>query len=177
MFIEDIGRSYIESSENKNKINCPQSRIELPLDAWYCKTAKTACPRQGQLDMSEKNSFFTTCLLSEETKKGIWNAIISGKYKGFHHVPGRFRCGLCDKPQINYNYHFPWELTSLGDHCDISSIWNNIKRAKELILDGFPRGAISTKLCSECFLKVSNFVPEINLSEYEIITYEYKRNK
>lgn len=178
VFIEGFGRRYIESRTFKNsRLNCPQGYIELPIDTWYCKNTKTPCPLQGQLDISDPEAFFKLCLLSEETKNEIWNAIIEGKYKGFHHIPGRYRCGLCDKPRIYYNYYYPWELTLMSDHFDIISIWSDIKRAKELILKGFPSKAIYTALCCECFKKASKFLPEINLSEYEIIIYDYRRSK
>jgi len=91
VFIEEFGRRYIESSEFKKIINCPQGKIELPIDTWHCKDTKTPCPLQGQLDISDPEVFLKLCLLSEETKNGILNAILEGKYKGFHHVPGRYR--------------------------------------------------------------------------------------
>lgn len=177
VFIEKYGRRYIESHAFKNGLNCPRGYIELPIDTWHCKNTKTPCLLQGELDMSDPEVFFQLCLLSEEIKNGIWNAIIEGKYKGFHHMPGRYRCGLCDKPRIYYNYYYPWELTLLSDHCDIKSIWSNIKRAKELILEGFPRQAIYTALCCDCFIKASKYLPEVILSEYEINSYDYLRNK
>jgi len=177
VFIEEFGRRYIESRAFTNKLNCPQGYIHLPIDTWHCKNNKTPCPLQGQLDISDPEEFFNYCLLSEEIKNGIWNAIIIGKYKGFHHMPDRYRCGLCDKPRIYYNYYYPWELTLLSDHCDIVSIWNDIKRVKELILNGFPSKAKFTALCCECFKKASTFLPEVDLSEYETIIYDYQRNK
>ena len=176
-FIEEYGRQYIEPTENNNCINCPQGKTELPIDNWHCKDTKTSCPLQGQLSMSDPDVFFERCLLAEEKKNGIWNAIVKGEYKGFHHIPGRYLCGLCNKSRRYYNYHFPWELTHLSAHCDLSSIWNNPKRAKELILSGFPREAITTYLCCECFFKASKYIPEININEYEVMIYEYIRNK
>jgi len=178
VFIEGFGRRYIESCDSKNsRLNCPQGYLELPIDVWCCKNTKTPCPLQGLLDTSNSEKYFKLCLVSEETKNGIWNAIIRGKYKGFHHVPSRYRCGLCDRPRIYYNYHYPWELTLLSDHCDIKSIWSDIKRAKELVFRGFSSVAVHTALCCGCFQKASRFLPEINLSEYEIIIYDYRRSK
>ena len=180
LFIEESGRKYIESdSFEKGLLNCPQGHVKLPIDIWYCKNAKTACPLQGQLNISEPESFFKLCLLPDETKKGIWNAIKEEKYKGFHHMQGRFRCCLCNKTksQQGFNYHYPWELTLLSDHCDIKSIWNDPNRAKDLVLKGVHVSALYSSLCWACFQEVSNFLPEINRSEYESISCNYQRSK
>lgn len=174
VFIEGFGRRYIESWAFENsRVNCPQGYVELPIDMWHCKNTKTPCPLQGLLNISNPEEYFKLCLLSEETKNRIWNAVVEGKYKGFHHVPGRYHCELCDKPRIYHNYYYPWELTLLSDHCDIKSIWSDIKRAKELVFRGFPSVAVHNALCCKCFKEASKFLPEINLSEYEIIIYDY----
>jgi len=174
-FIESFGRQYIKHwSASKEGVNCPQAYIVLPADLWYCKNTKESCPLQAWIDLTNPEKFFEKCLLSDEKQKeGIQRAITEGKYNGFHHVPGRYRCCLCNEPRVYFNYHYPWELTLLSYHCDIESIWN--KRAKELVFKNFPRAARYAALCSNCFLRVSEFLPEIDVSEYEIITYNYKR--
>ena len=172
-FIEIHGRKHIEScSFDETHVNCPQAFILLPLDAWYCKNTKQNCPIQGWLDMSNKANFFKSCLVQEKVKNGIWGSIVQGKYRGFHHVPGRYLCALCENDNINYNYHYPWELTILSDHCKINEIWHNPERAKQLIKNGFPRSSFGY-LCAKCFIKVSKFLPEIKTSEYFIIHYNY----
>ena len=175
LFVEKKLRPSFESRPFKNLIDCPQAYIDLPIDNWKCKDSKGPCPLQGQLDISNQNLFLSRCLVSEERKKGILNAITTGKYNGFHHIPGRYLCGLCNKPRRNYNYHFPWELTRLYDHCELDSIRNDVNRARELILEGFSFSALSSALCGECFLKVSDFFPEVHRSDYEILTYDYRR--
>lgn len=177
-FIEGPGRQYIELKSSNNKmVNCPQGHVEMPVDVWHCKTTKKCCPIQAHVDLTSKDKFFEYCLVSEERKNGIWNAINEGSYKGFHHVVGRYQCGICDNAKINFNNHYPWELTPLSEHCDIESIWSNIERAKELISKDFPRAALYTALCCDCFKKVARLFPEIDLLEYEIITYIYQRSK
>ena len=175
--IEEYGRIYINYHSIYNGlINCPQGYVALPLDSWYCKDTKTSCPLQAQLNMLNKEDFFNLCTNTDEKKEGIWNAIANFKYRGFHHIVGKYRCVLCNKKRNYYNYHYPWELTYLGDNCDMITIWDDIERAKELIKSGFPRVAKNSALCSKCFLKISNMIQEIDLSTYEIIEYNYERS-
>jgi len=177
-FIESFGRQYIDSWANySNKVNCPEGIVEMPIDLWCCKKTKNTCPIQAQIDLINPNEFFENCLLSEEKRNGIFNAIEKGSYKGFHHVVGRYQCGTCNKSKIYFNFHYPWELTHLSKHCDIESIWfNDIERAKDLIRKNMPRSAIYSALCCDCFKKIAKLFPEIDLSEYETISYNYQRS-
>lgn len=177
-FIEGFGRRHIESwASHDESVNCPEGYVKLPIDLWYCKHTKKRCPVQAEVNIANSEYFFERCLASDETKNGIWNAINKGEYKGFHHVVGRYKCGSCDNSRRYYNYHYPWELTLLSEHCDMESIWSDVERAKELIRKDFPRAAKYTALCCDCFKKVARLFPEIDLSEYEIITHDYQRNK
>lgn len=176
-FIEESARKYIEAHSMRNgKINCPQAFILLPLDMWYCKKSKTNCSLQGQLDISNPQTFYSLCPLPEKMKNGIWDSIIDGTYKGFHHMPGRYKCVLCQKDKINFNYHYPWELTLLSDHCNIVEIWKDPRRASQLIATGFSLSALYGSLCANCFKNSAKLLPEIKLEEYDTIVYEYHRS-
>jgi hypothetical protein len=176
-FIEELGRSYIEShSASSDTINCPQASVHVPIDTWHCKAAKTVCPLQGQIRISNPQTFLSSCPLNEKLKTGILKAIAQGKYKGFHHMPGRYKCVLCENDKINYNYHYPWELTFLADHCNIEEIWSNTRRASQIIVNDFPLSALSGALCADCFRKIAKLFPEIRLEEYETIVYDYHRS-
>ncbi len=178
-YIELQGKQYIKSNASFGmKINCPEGHIELPIDVWHCKDTGKSCPMQAQINVTEYEYFYENCSLTEEKKDKIWSTLINRNYDGFHHMPGRYLCGLCDKSGIYFNYHYPWELTSLSMHCDIESMWGDIERVKQLIRNNFPRSAKYTKLCPECFCNViSKFLPEIDLSDYKIFTYDYNRSK
>jgi hypothetical protein len=133
IFIEGFGRQYISSwSYNNEVVSCPQAYLELPIDLWCCKNNKVACPLQAQINILNREQFFQSCLLSEK-KSDIWNAIIKGKYTGFHHIPGRSKCGTCKSSKTYSNYHYPWELTFLSDCCDIKSVWSDIERRKNYL--------------------------------------------
>ena len=126
--------------------------------------------------MVTPEEFLRNCLLPKKQKDGIWNAIIKKKYIGFHHLPGRYRCGLCE-PQRHRSYFYPWELTFLNFHCDIDSIWGDSNRRKELILNDFPHAAIYSALCCKHFKEISiKFLPEINISEYVVIILNVNDN-
>ncbi len=171
-FIEDFGIQYIQFLKSNRHINCQQGRIELPIDLWYCKNTKTACPIQANIDKTNPEEFFKQCLLNKRQKEGIWKAITENKYIGFHHIPGRYRCRLC-KPGKVWSYYYPWELTLLEFHCDIYKIWNNPKRRHELILKNFPCSAMYSALCCKHFKEVSSkFLPEIDLSNYGVLVVD-----
>jgi hypothetical protein len=177
LFIEHCARKYVEDVSNSNgKINCPEAYVCLPADTWHCKIDKETCPLQGQIDIFDHHTFLNSCKSSQTMKSGIWSAITHGKYKGFHHMPGRYECVLCRKAETNFNYHYPWELTFLADHCKITEIWKDPRRASQLIINGFPLSALSGALCEVCFRKVAKSFPEIRLEDYETIVYEYQRS-
>lgn len=176
-FIETSAREYIDAhSSSRGKINCPQAFILLPIDMWHCKYSDIGCSLQGQLDTLNPSKFFELCSQPEDIKKQIVSTIQKGQYKGFHHLPGRYKCTLCQKPKMSFNYHYPWELTHIADHCDIIEIWKDKKRACNLITNGLPLSALSGSLCNDCFKKVAKLFPEIKLEEYVTIVYEYHRS-
>ncbi|MDO9592561.1 MAG: hypothetical protein Q7I98_05120, partial [Erysipelotrichaceae bacterium] len=153
-------------------------QFKVPIDVWKCKQIDVNCPLQAVIYLDDWDFFSKHCLESEDKKKKIWNSLQNGKYKGFHHILGRYSCGICKNKngQLSFNYHYPWELTFLSTHIDILSIRNDNEQMKKLMKQNLPLEAMSNALCSGCFYMITTFFPEIDLSLYEIIEYDFYRD-
>jgi len=136
--------------------NCPEGTVELLIDVWVCKLKNETCPIQAQVSLEEPNIFFQHCLAESDRKQQIFDAVTKQKYRGFHHLPGRYLCVGCENEgkAINFRYHYPWELTQLSAYYPFSveCDWPQIRL--KLICSG-PSGkssslsAISTALCAK----------------------------
>lgn len=101
-------------SISENSIFCPDAKIVLPIDSICCKEDEEICSIGGGIDLRNKALFMDTCRINRK-KEGIWEAITTGKYKGFHHVTGKYLCPNCERKKPSFNYHYPWELITLSD--------------------------------------------------------------
>ena len=119
-FLSIYARQWIEAmkhSGNPEIPNCPEGALELPSDVWICKLSKNPCPIQAMVFTMDRDLFIENCLVASPRKEQIFETVKSGKYDGFHHVPGRFLCVECEneQKQTNFKYHYPWEMTHIED--------------------------------------------------------------
>jgi len=154
--------------------NCPEGTIKLPIDLWYCKLVHKACPTQAQVLLDEPERFFHYCLATEERKHQIFDTVATGKYNGFHHVPGRYLCVMCEQKRgnSNFSYHYPWELTCLEAYYPISpSDWPTIR--SKLRKHGITLSAASSALCATHAVRLAalfdpNLGAELSVLEFEL---------
>jgi len=143
-------RAWFKEFRGSNEApNCPEGAIRLPIDIWVCKLTDETCPIQAQVFMQEPEKFFSGCLAPEKRKQQIMDTIIQGKYGGFHHVPGRFLCAACEieEKKTSFQYHYPWELTSIEAYYPFSQRdWSELRR--RLLKKNISLSTISTALCA-----------------------------
>lgn len=128
---------------------CPEGTLELPIDIWHCKLTGTACPIQAEIDPGDWASFHSHCLASSERQAGIQQAIETGKYDGFHHMPGKWLCPTCKPARSgnpNRQYHFEWELLPLRPFVP----YEEHRLRIELLKRHIPMTALSGHLCRDC---------------------------
>ena len=135
-------------------INCPEGKIKLPVDLWYCKLTLKACPLQASIDTENWDSFNRYCLASKERQDGIRQIIISGKYTGFHHMVGRFLCPTCKlNDGDNWrSYHYPWQLEPLETYVP----YDEETLRLEIIKHNIPASAQFGFLCRNCLNDLLN---------------------
>lgn len=159
-FLDTNGRKYINSiigiNSEDGKINCPNGVVALPIDTWHCKLDNLICGLQAYIDLSNKKNFLTNCRSPQ--KEEIYNSVDRRKYKGFHHVIGRYLCPSCDHilsdSQQYFKYHYPWELYPLGEciNSDDRSTIINLRR------NNIPISVITSKVCAPCFVRYINIL-------------------
>lgn len=173
-------------------VNCPEGFIQLPSDIWKCKITREGCRIQAQVPVDDKKKFFELCKAPDKKKETIFRLINSGKYTGFHHIPGRFLCVQCQSDKwkkMDQHYHYPWELVSVPDcvhfseefipeNSDVEEILDyeeslafekELKEQGYLTLEemvaneGFEPSAASYGVCPECCIRIISAVfPEMS---------------
>ncbi len=130
-------------------VNCSESKVKLPIDMWYCKLKDTPCPIQGQVFLDHPEQFFQGCLVSSERKRQIFDTVATGKYEGFHHVPGRYLCVSCEHEGRNgsVGYHYPWELTLFSAYCPLFE-HDGPEIRQKLLIKGINLTSASIALCA-----------------------------
>jgi len=161
-FMKTKGMDWIEKWKGSpGYVNCPKGYIELPIDIWKCKIIREDCGIQAQVPITEKKKFLTWCKVSEERKEQIFETILSGKYTGFHHIPGRLLCVQCrsDKwKKKNEHYHYPWELVSVSDCVDFSAKFKPEKSEIDDILDYEESVAFEKQMKEEGYLTLEDML-------------------
>ncbi len=178
IYLEDIGRKYINRwSKTDKQINCPNALIDLPIDNYKCKVDKRICSIQGAIDESHYDTFLNNCHLDNKTKEGILKAIQNKLYEGFHHVLGRQLCPLCNESNINFNYHYPWEFTSLIDFFNINESHDKrIHFRINIIKNHIDLCALSSPLCPKCFKETALIIDPNIENDLIILEFDYNRN-
>lgn len=130
-------------------IHCPEAKIELPIDLWYCKLKDQACPIQGIINTDSWVTFNEHCLAPNDRREGIQESISSGRYTGFHHIPGRYLCPMC-KPSRKGNweraYHYPENL----QHLQLFVPYDEETLRTKIIKKNIPSVAQFGRLCRKC---------------------------
>jgi hypothetical protein len=141
--------------------NCPEGKVKLPIDLWVCKVVRQTCPIQAQVFLGDPEQFFAGCIAPEKRKKEIFDTVASGKYKGFHHIRGKFLCVCCEDQrgsETHFTYHYPWELASIEHFAPFEAKRDmaNVVRA------GISQAAVTHPICARHALEVTQVLyPDI----------------
>jgi hypothetical protein len=159
------GRPWVAywSGEGDN-INCPEGAIKLPIDLWCCKLSGEVCQLQANISLSDEASFLKGCEASDRKKEEILRTVRSGRYDGFHHVPGRYLCVSCEAKggkKESFFYHYPWELAEL----DLALGESFEATHEDLIRRGWPTTLVACPLCASCCYELATTLkPELRAS-------------
>lgn len=156
--------------------NCPEGAVKLPIDLWVCKLVKETCPIQAQVFIQEPERFFSGCLAPEARKQEIFATVARGKYDGFHHVPGRYLCVVCERERKkpSFCYHYPWELTHIEAYYPfvIERDWPQVRRR---LGSRISLSTVSTALCApHCILLAGQLDAEV-AAQLSVLEVEVKR--
>jgi hypothetical protein len=153
-----------------SSVSCPEGFLNKSTDSWYCKLNEKICMLQASVDTSDEKHFMDGCHAEEEKKKAIFKAILTGKYSGFHHVPGRYRCIACESKDIpceKYELHFRFEMSGLDKALKIS----NNKLLRLLKRHGQNTNYALTLLCAPCCLELAQILLPKNADGLEVIEF------
>lgn len=161
-FMKTKGMDWIKKWKGfPGSVNCPEAYIELPSDIWKCRITREICGIQAQVPINDKKNFLALCNASEEWKEKIFQTIISEKYTGFHHIPGRYLCVQCQSDKWkkrSEHYHYPWELVSVSDCVDFSGEFKPKKSEIDDILDYEESIAFEKQLKEEGYLTLEDML-------------------
>lgn len=158
--------------------NCPEAAVRLPIDSWYCKLFDEACPTQGQVLLNDPKTFAASCLAPPEQQKSIVDVISTGKYSGFHHIPGRYLFPACERQggeKRSFFYHYPWELTSVEAYYpfEFESDWPEVQ--KKLFGSEMGITEISNALCAQHAMKLAALLDPLVASELLVLQIHLER--
>jgi hypothetical protein len=173
--MDTYGTEYIGvHSSDDSFVRCPDSKVKLPIDSFCCKHDNELCFVGGGIYKKNKTDFIDNCRIADR-KEGIWNAVVSEQYKGFHHIPGRYLCPSCEKrnsiKKINFNYHYPWELCLIGQFLD----YEDIEFRRKAIIKGIDRNVYYSSFCGLCSIEILNQLEipqDIELIEIDVYRKE-----
>ncbi len=169
LFLKTEGKRYLSGLKgNSEIINCPEGYVELPIDLWKCKINKQLCPIQSQVFTKDKEKFLAGCHAQKEKKEEIYNAVGNLKYDGFHHILGRYLCPLCSGKEY-HRYHYPWELTSLGEFFDLL----DTEFRKKFLKINIDLAAYSGSLCPEHLKEVVSKIDADMEKELEFLELDF----
>jgi hypothetical protein len=157
--------------------NCPEGAVKIPIDLWVCKLVDQTCPLQAQVVLDEPERFFEFCLAASERKQQIFDTVASGKYGGFHHLPGRYLCVRCEETgtAVNFQYHYPWELTLLKAYHPFS-IEHDLRRLHMTLLHkGVGMSSVSTALCARHCKDLAEALDLQVAGELRVLEFEISR--
>jgi len=163
-YINTIGRG-------PDSICCPEGFLDVRCDLWKCKMDRQICKLQAWIPTSDKEQFVANCHAPDQKREGIYGAVIEREYNGAHHRPGRYLCPTCKPPKKDAfsNYHYPWEVTPLGDFVDTED--HDLRAA--LIENDVSMAVTNSSLCPDCFIQVISIVSPGLLHELEIIRLSF----
>jgi len=148
------------------QLNCPEGKVELPIDIWYCKIIDKLCPIQAWIDTEHWEVFDEKCIAQEPRKSGVKRAITTEQYRGFHHILGQYLCPLCRPSRTgshNRRYHYPWQLFLLRDYVPVADDDLNL----ELVRNGLSTAPLYSAICRTCLNEVLAKLAFPSLEEQE----------
>lgn len=171
--LETEGKEFIQGwMGNSEVINCPDGYIKLPIDMWCCKLTGARCNLQAQVFLQDHALFLSRCTAPDDKKAGILKAATEGKYKGFHHIPGRNLCPTCEC-NSPFNHHYRFELTFVYRLLGISDEDERDRfRLKTLHL-GVSSEAIACALCPPCAFRIASIIDNGISNDLEIIEIDF----
>lgn len=175
------GAHYLRSmgfAGGPEALNCPEGAIRLPVDLWYCKVAKRACPIQAQVAIHKPQQFLDGCLLQEDRKLSILRIVSDGSYLGFHHVRGRYLCPRCEnerKGESGYSYHYPWELAHLEDYSGINAEEEMATILPKLLQARLPRSSVQSALCARHCIELARALSPLLVENLHVLEFEIQR--
>jgi hypothetical protein len=140
-----------------DSVNCPEGYIKLPIDLWCCKISSQICQLQANISLDDKESFLKGCHAPNNKKDAILKTVLSGRYEGFHHVPGRYLCVACEAKggkKGTFFYHYPWEFAELD--LALGETYENTHR--NLITRGWPTTFVSCPVCASCCYELATTI-------------------
>jgi hypothetical protein len=197
-FLDMDGIEYVSNFYGGDDwVNCPDGEVLLPIDIWHCKFSKKPCTLQARIYFDGHSRFLEKCSAPEKNKHGIYKAAIEGRYKGFHHLPGRHLCPMCEwvesanvkKPPHGsdyyedeeeskvspYWYHYRFQLTLLDSLLEMVGIELNEELRIELLRLGLPGYVTYCGLCPTCMMLTVGRLDRKLAERLEIIEMEFFR--
>jgi hypothetical protein len=179
--LDSDGARYLQRAQHsgdESRPNCPEAAIRLPADAWVCKLFDEGCPTQGQVLLDDPERFLGACLASDERKQGILSAIESGKYRGFHHVPARYLCVMCENSrggESPFSYHYPWELASPENFSSFKYMrdWPHVVR--RFLDEKIPRTAAYHPLCGTHAIEIARILDPLAAPKLRLLKFNVDR--
>jgi hypothetical protein len=174
------GRPWLEQWKHGGDVrvpNCPEGAVKLPIDLWTCKLEKKTCPIQAQIFLDDPDRFFRHCLAPRDRMQEIFDTVAAGKYDGFHHIPGRYLCVACqhDGRAAAFQYHYPWELTSVEAYCQFELMrdWPRLRR--QLLSKGWSMSEVSNALCAAHCRELAEKLDPAVAAELRVLEFELSR--
>lgn len=148
--IEIQGCPWVEFWKGREEnVNCPEGFVKLPLDMWCCKITGEACSLQASINPEDESGFRRGCHADSDKQDKILKTIRTGKYDGFHHVPGRSLCVACEEKKgkkESFYYHYPWEFAEL----DVAIGETYEEAIRLLSRSGVSQSYVMCPLCASC---------------------------
>ncbi|WP_305947136.1 hypothetical protein [Vreelandella aquamarina] len=144
-----LGLSFGKAGGGRRYVNCPEGFVKLPIDIWCCKLTGEACSIQASVNPEDEPGFRHGCHADSDKQDKILKTIRTGKYDGFHHVPGRSLCIACEEKggkKESFYYHFPWEFAEL----DVAIGQTYEETIGLLAKNGISLSYVMCPLCASC---------------------------
>lgn len=179
-FIAGEGKAWIEQwkhAGDSRTPNCPEGAVRLPIDLWVCKLKDEVCPIQAQVFLDDPETFFRHCLATRDRAQEIFDTVAGRKYDGFHHIPGRYLCVACQHDGIAeaFQYHYPWELTSVEAYYPFEIKRDLPRLHKQLKSKGWGTAEISNALCAAHSKQLAEKLDPTIAAELKVLEFEVSR--
>jgi hypothetical protein len=175
------GRDYLRNlghAGSQEAVVCPEGAIRRPIDTWICKVDKKTCPIQAQVRLDDPQHFFGGCLLAEDRRNAIFATVQSGRYRGFHHMTGRYLCPRCEELQGNESaasYHYPWELSSFTRVTEFDLDRDMLTAVPLLSRANMGRSVVLAALCARHCIEVAELLTPHAVGDLDVLQLDIHR--